>query len=227
MADLLAEQIAYYDARAGEYDDFWLRRGAYALEEPLASQWADDAADTERVVANAAHGDVLELACGTGLFTRLLVEGAASVHAVDASADMLAHNRARLGDRTDVTREQADLFAWEPVRRYDVVAFSFWLSHVPDELFEPFWDRVSRALAPGGTVVVVDSCPAPGFRVATGSRTERRRLRDGRRFDIVKRYWSPEALAGTLAPLGWTGTVDRAANGLILRALLARTEDGS
>jgi hypothetical protein len=33
---------------------------------------------------------------------------------------------------------QADLFTWTPDRRYDVVFFGFWLSHVPFERFESF-----------------------------------------------------------------------------------------
>jgi hypothetical protein len=26
---------------------------------------------------------------------------------------------------------EADVFAWEPPRRYDTVLFAFWLTHVP------------------------------------------------------------------------------------------------
>jgi hypothetical protein len=32
----------------------------------------------------------------------------------------------------------ADLFTWTPDRRYDVVFFGFWLSHVPAERFASF-----------------------------------------------------------------------------------------
>jgi demethylmenaquinone methyltransferase/2-methoxy-6-polyprenyl-1,4-benzoquinol methylase len=46
---------------------------------------------------------------------------------------------------------EADLFAWQPARRYDFVFMSFWLSHVPAARFDGFFDTVARALAPGGT----------------------------------------------------------------------------
>jgi hypothetical protein len=51
---------------------------------------------------------------------------------------------------------QADLFAWEPDRRYDVVFFGFWLSHVPPGRFEPFWSLVAGCLKPQGRVFFAD-----------------------------------------------------------------------
>jgi len=41
---------------------------------------------------------------------------------------------------------QADLFAWRPDRRYDVVFMGFWLSHVPAERFASFWSLVADCL---------------------------------------------------------------------------------
>ena len=86
-----------------------------------------------------ARREVLELACGTGSWTAQLLRHAAHVTAVDASPEMLALARARVGDDERVAFVEADLFAWRPVRRYDVVCFGFWLSHVPDERFDAFW----------------------------------------------------------------------------------------
>ena len=39
----------------------------------------------------------------------------------------------------------------------DLVAFGFWLSHVPDDHFEAFFDRVELALRPEGRIWFVDS----------------------------------------------------------------------
>ena len=52
---------------------------------------------------------------------------------------------------------QADLFAWEPERTYDVCFFSFWLSHVPEERFQEFWAKVRRAVRSEGRVFFIDS----------------------------------------------------------------------
>ncbi|GAB3583865.1 class I SAM-dependent methyltransferase [Calidifontibacter terrae] len=222
-AEALDEQKVYYDERAGEYDDFWFRRRAYALEEPLRAHWSQDAADTMRFVADHARGDVLELACGTGIFTDVLRRTARSVHAVDASSAMLELNRSRTGNAPNIGYEQADLFAWRPSRTYDVVFFSFWLSHVPDDLFGPFWRMVGDSLAPGGVVAFVDSVPYPAKAVTgevvadTGARTEHRTLADGRTFQIVKRYWEQAPLTAALATAGWSADVETTAHHLMLR----------
>ena len=58
-------------------------------------------------------GRALELACGTGLWTRRLVRHADTVTAVDASPEVIELARAGLDDpKVDYVR--ADLFAWEP-----------------------------------------------------------------------------------------------------------------
>lgn len=234
MEPALQEQIDYYRARAGEYDDFWLRRGPYALEPAALTRWQADAAETEAFVTAAVRpgASVLELAAGTGLFTRLLAVHAAEVHCVDASPETLALNRERMAaGSTPISYEVADLFNWQPAAQYDVVAFTFWLSHVPDDRLAAFWAMVSRALAPGGTVVVVDSqpdlarsAPRPGGAAANGSTAslERRQLRDGRKFQVVKRYWSPAELTADLASRGWHANFGAATNGLVLYGTATR-----
>lgn len=51
---------------------------------------------------------------------------------------------------------QADVFRWEPDRRYDVVFFGLWLSHVPYERFTSFWSLVAGCLKPAGRVFLAD-----------------------------------------------------------------------
>jgi SAM-dependent methyltransferase len=75
-------------------------------------------------------GDVLELACGPGTWTALLLRHADTVTAVDGSPEMLAIASSRVHDER-VRFVRADLFAWRPDRRFDVVFFGFWISHVP------------------------------------------------------------------------------------------------
>src|SRR5438270_333279 len=100
--------------------------------------------------------NILELACGTGLFTRHLAPRTDHVTAIDASSEVLAINRARVGG-DNVEYIEADLFTWLPRRRYDAVFFSFWLSHVPADRFDAFWAMVARALMPGGAAYLIDS----------------------------------------------------------------------
>ena len=195
VSDLLSEQKHYYAERAPEYDDWWFRRGRYELEPDALARWQADVAEADAALeAFAPRGSVLELAAGTGIWTRKLVQLADRVVAVDANAETLALNTRA----AELVR--ADVFAWRPPQSFDLVFFSFWLSHVPQERFDEFWALVRSALAPGGRVFLVDS--GPRDEVADDER-QVRTLADGREFTIVKRYWRPEQLAARVRPLGF------------------------
>ncbi|WP_420715864.1 class I SAM-dependent methyltransferase [Mycobacterium sp. 663a-19] len=75
---------------------------------------------------------------------------------LDSSSEALRLNRQRVG-RSDVTYVVADVFEWRPDRGYDMVFFSFWLSHVPRRLFEEFWKLVGSCLRPGGRAFLIDN----------------------------------------------------------------------
>jgi 2-polyprenyl-3-methyl-5-hydroxy-6-metoxy-1,4-benzoquinol methylase len=207
--DLEREQIAYYRARAAEYDEWFFRQGRYDRgPEGNASWFAEVEEVREELRGLGPLGDVLEIAAGTGLWTQQLVGQASSVHCLDASPETLERNRMRLGEAAaHVTYELADVFRWAPGRRYDAVFFGFWLSHVPAERFRDFWRLVADALAPGGRVFLVDSLPNPtsaarGVPVETGGE-QVRRLNDGREYRIVKRFYDPPDLERQLRALGW------------------------
>jgi demethylmenaquinone methyltransferase/2-methoxy-6-polyprenyl-1,4-benzoquinol methylase len=182
----------YYAARAPEYDDWWYRRGRYALEPDAKAKWDADVAEVGRALDRVVGGTVLELAAGTGVWTRRLVRGADRVVALDANPETLALNT------DEAEHVVADVFEWEPTERFDLCFFGFWLSHVPDELLDEFWSLVRRSLRPGGRVFLVDSGGSSDPVHTTLSQTgvELRRLSDGREFQIVKRYRTPEDFPG-------------------------------
>ena len=111
MSDRVAEQKRYYAERAPEYDDWWYRRGRYELEPAALERWQADAAEVEAALeAFAPRGSTLELAAGTGIWTRKLVRLAERVVAVDANAETLALNT------SDAELVRADVFDWRPER---------------------------------------------------------------------------------------------------------------
>jgi len=214
--DILQDQIDYYRARSGEYDEWWFRSGRYDRGPLFNARWRAEVATVEVALdawlTTRRPTTLLELACGTGLFTRHLAPRVPRITAVDASPEVLALNRGRVA-APNVAYVQADVFSWRPPERFDAVFFSFWLSHVPDSRFEAFWDEVAAALAPGGAVYLIDSAfdpsstakdhvlPSPESGIVT------RKLNDGREFRIVKRFWEPQALAARLGDLGWRATI--------------------
>lgn len=207
--ELLEEQKAYYRARAGEYDEWFLRQGRYDHGPGHRAQWSAEVDEVRAALERfRPAGRVLELACGTGWWTEQLVRYADSVTAVDASDEVMELNRRRVGD-AKVRYERADIFAWEPDGQYDVAFFSFWLSHVPPERFAGFWEMLRGALAPGGRVFLVDSlnaelATAADQRPGAGDEVViERKLNDGRSFQIVKVFYAPAELAAKLDAMGW------------------------
>ena len=91
--DVLQQHVDYYRARAGEYDEWFLRQGRYDRGPELNARWFSE---VETVVAALdtvdPRGDVLELACGTGLWTQRLAPYANQLTAVDAAPEVLATN---------------------------------------------------------------------------------------------------------------------------------------
>ncbi len=189
---LLAEQISYYRARAPEYE-------AGTLDLPGGDE-LDAALDAFRPT-----GDVLELACGPGGWTKQLLRYADRITAVDSSPEMLAIAASRIEHDPRVRFIEADLFQWRPDRAYDLVFFGFWLSHVPLERFEPFWSMLEGCLHPNGRVFFADDAYITADELIEGEAptTIRRRLADGTHFRAVKVPHTPAGLERRLADLGW------------------------
>jgi SAM-dependent methyltransferase len=202
---LLDEQREYYEQRAGEYDDWWLRRGRYDQGAEENARWVVEGAEVRAELERLdVRGDVLELAPGTGQWSRLLLPRCGSLTLVDASPAMLARNPAAADGRSRAV--VADLFAWTTQARFDVVAFGFWLSHVPERLLGDFLDRVATWLRPGGRLFYVDSRPyvsrvSPAL-VSTDGDRHTRSLADGREFAVVKVFRTADALAAAFAAAG-------------------------
>jgi SAM-dependent methyltransferase len=207
---LLAEQIRYYSERAGEYEDWWFRRGRYDHGREANAAWFAEAAEVQADLDRfEPSGRVLELACGTGLWTSRLAAHATHVTALDSSAEALEIARGKV-PAANVDYVHADLFAWEPEHTYDVCFFSFWLSHVPKERWQSFWGKVRGALAPHGRVYVLDSARSSRASARdhtlqdAGEEMMLRRLADGREYHIVKHWFQADPLQLHLAELGWS-----------------------
>jgi demethylmenaquinone methyltransferase/2-methoxy-6-polyprenyl-1,4-benzoquinol methylase len=196
--DVVAEQVEYYRQRAREYD---------------ATAYGDVEAARRRIAALVAEmpvgGDVLEIACGTGLWTEALARAAGTLTAIDAAPETLEIARERVPAAEFLV---ADVFDWRPGRRFDVVFFSAWLSHVPAERFAEFWRSVADLLAPGGRVLFIDEhVDEAGKEAYLAGRDEvvERTLNDGTTFRVIKNFVEPAELEARLRGLGWECAVRR------------------
>jgi 2-polyprenyl-3-methyl-5-hydroxy-6-metoxy-1,4-benzoquinol methylase len=190
--ELLAEQARYYRQRAAEYD---------------ATAYPDSEAARARigrlVAAMRPAGEVLEIACGTGMWTGALAAPASSVTAMDAAPEMVQIARARVS-AARVKFVVADVFSWAPPGRFDTVFFAFWLSHVPSARLDGFLTTATDAVAPEGRLLFVDEHADPRHEEWTDNpEIAIREMTDGSRHEIVKVFVEPEQLAARLDRLGW------------------------
>ncbi len=208
-ARVVQDQIAYYRARASEYDEWFYRLNRYDRGPNLNKLWFDDVAQVVEAFQRLEPVDeALELAAGTGIWTERLVKIARHLTVVDASPEMIDINRSKVPD-ANVTYVEHDLFAWEPDREYDLVFFSFWLSHVPPEGLDAFLEKVRRAVRKGGRLFMIDSrfeqtgaaTNNPLFEEEEVHRT--RILNDGSEYTIVKIYYEPDSLRESLNKAGF------------------------
>ena len=201
--ELIDEQIAYYRARAAEYD---------ATSTPEGSELevhAERVRDALR--AFAPHGRVLELAAGTGQWTGLLAEYADELLVTDASSEMLDLNRSTVGERPNVRYHVADALSLPAARTYDVVFFGFFLSHVPKASFDGFWAGLTGLLEPGGRIFFVDEGVHGLWEeswVDGKAGIVERPLMDGSVHRAIKVLWRPEDLELRLGELGWDASVN-------------------
>jgi demethylmenaquinone methyltransferase/2-methoxy-6-polyprenyl-1,4-benzoquinol methylase len=215
---LLQNQITYYRARASEYDEWFLRQGRYDRGSELNSQWFQEVEQVRQALDQfKPTGRILELACGTGLWTQQLLSHARQITAVDVVPEVLKLNQQRLHS-SKVEYVQADIFTLRTSELFDVVFFSFWLSHVPDPLFESFWRMVAGAIKPGGRVFFIDSRYDPTSTAINQqlgtpeSKTSVRRLNDGREFKIIKIFYDRDKLSERLSQSGWQTRIHETAH---------------
>jgi 2-polyprenyl-3-methyl-5-hydroxy-6-metoxy-1,4-benzoquinol methylase len=184
--EVLADQVAYYRRRAGEYD---------------VTAYGDDVAAASALIARLVAemrpaGSVLEIACGTGLWTQPLAAWADTVTAIDTAPEMVAIARDRV-QSASVSFEVADVFSWSSATRFDVIFFSAWLSHVPASRFERFWQLLRGLLAEDGRVLFIDEHVDEQEKeayVAGQEEVVERRLADGSTYRVIKNFVQPEEL---------------------------------
>jgi SAM-dependent methyltransferase len=173
---------AYYDARAPEYDDWWLARGPFA---PSPPGWMEERDELFRVLRRLPPKKTLDVACGTGFVTRHLP---GEVVGLDQSLAMIEIASGY------VTAVQGDALALPfDDRSFERVFTSHFYGHLEEGEEERFLREARRVAS---ELVVVDAALQGG---SERVEWQERRLEEGSRWHVYKRFFTPERL---LAELG-------------------------
>ncbi|RUT01852.1 hypothetical protein DSM106972_064750 [Dulcicalothrix desertica PCC 7102] len=209
ISNIIQQQIEYYRARASEYDEWFYRQGRYDRGEKLNKRWFNEVNILKSALRQLGKfNDILELASGTGIWTQEILNIGNNITAIDAFQEVIEINRYKLNS-PKVDYHQLNLFAWEPDREYDLVFFSFWLSHVPPELIDAFLEKVYNSVRPSGKIFTIDSRYEPTSTAKNHTLKDdkdiyvSRKLNNGQEYQIVKLFYQPEQLHDKLTQAGF------------------------
>ena len=178
-----AEHRAYYEARAKEYDDWWIGRGLFAERDRPG--WSEEVQELEQLLASLWPARTLDLACGTGFLTRHL--RGALVVGLDQSPAMVALAQRRLHGGVAMIGDALDPpFA---DRAFERVVTSNFYGHLLDADRERFLASARRV---GDELVVIDAAGEPR------DEWQERKLNDGSRHRVYKRFFDAHGLAAEL-----------------------------
>lgn len=186
---------AYYNARAPHM--------AKGLATPPAGQLLEI---VTALRAESAGRAVLEIACGTGYWTRFVAPGASEMMATDFSEEMLAIAQGQQIERARFQREDAYALAGVREGRFDFGFAMHWVSHIPLARWGEFFTVFHARLKPGARVLLADDIRRPDdadpyySKLATHDSYEIRRLPEGGTYEIVKTYFTSEELQELLRP---------------------------
>ncbi|HEY5634059.1 MAG TPA: class I SAM-dependent methyltransferase [Burkholderiaceae bacterium] len=190
-----SDLLAYYAARAREYERIYDKPERQA-----------DLRVLETAVAAWLEGrEVVEIACGTGYWTRFIAPAARRVLALDANPETLEIARAKALPPEKVRFDVADAYALEPsLGQFDAAFAGFWWSHVPRDAQPAFLASLRARLVAGAVLVMLDNRYVQGSSTpvsrtdARGNTYQLRRLHDGSAHEVLKNFPSAAELRGAL-----------------------------
>jgi ubiquinone/menaquinone biosynthesis C-methylase UbiE len=185
----------YYRQRAPRYDVLY-----------KTPEWRENLAWLKTWVANRTAGrSVLEVAAGTGFWTKTAAAKATAITATDCNPEVLALASNR-GLGRHVTFAVADAYQ---LPTFDGVFGAgmahLWWSHVDKLREHQFLRGFTSRLLPGAELLMIDQRYVDGYsmpafrRDRAGNRYELRSLENGRVFQIIKNYPTPEQLQATMS----------------------------
>ena len=194
------ETIEYYRKRAEEYDNI------YYKDDPVRQGELAELYNMSRKVL--AGRTVLDIACGTGFWTREVSETAQSIIGLDINEATLAVAR----HKTYACPTEflcRNIFApgeFEP--KPDGLLATFLISHVKRQEIETLRDRIKSTIVSGSPAFLCDNnliCEMIPDLIPDEDSVntyKKRKLENGKEYTILKNYFEPEELKAIFSSWG-------------------------
>jgi ubiquinone/menaquinone biosynthesis C-methylase UbiE len=176
---------AYYDARAPEYDDWYLGTGLYA--DRNRPGWDAELAGLIDAIQALPPARTLDVACGTGFLTRHLP---GEIVGIDASERMLEIAGGRVPSGEFLTADALDLPFGDG--SFDRLFTGHFYGHLEEEERERFLGEARRVAR---ELVIVDASVQHS---PVQEEFQPRVLNDGTSWEVFKRYFTGGGLAEEL-----------------------------
>jgi len=188
----VSDLVNYYRRRAQEYEE------VYNQPDPERQKEQDLMA--EAMKDHLRDRDVIDLACGTGYWDRILSGTAKKITGIDISQEVLkiammkeyrCPTEFRIGDAYDPPFGEAT---------FDGALATMWISHIPRGRVHGFIASMHRVLKKGSRVFVADNAYIEGVgdrlvrREGDENTYKLRTLRDGSEHLVLKNYYTAAEL---------------------------------
>lgn len=184
----------YYSDRAKEYDEIYTR------QDEIRQQEQKQMYEQMKKVFNGKN--VLEIASGTGYWTKAIAEVAKEVAATDVSDEMQKECKKRLEGYKNIKFLKMDAYKLDidTDKNYNAACANFWISHVPKSRLDEFLTNLNSKLGSGTVVFIADNVYVPGIggefiaKPGIEDTYKIRKLANGKTYEVLKNYYQEKEL---------------------------------
>jgi len=185
----------YYADRAKEYDKTYSR-----------PERQEDIKKIHILLKKLLKGHrVLEIACGTGFWTKTIASVAEFITAVDINNEVLQIAENRLISSKNVIFIQDDVYSLNKVQGVFSAGYAgSWWSHILKSKLKSFLDTFHSQLQPGALIVFMDNRYCEGSSTpisrtdSDGNTYQIRKLDDGQEYEILKNFPTKQEIMESL-----------------------------
>jgi demethylmenaquinone methyltransferase/2-methoxy-6-polyprenyl-1,4-benzoquinol methylase len=186
----ITEMENYYAKRALEYENIYLR--------PERQECIKQSKNFLKMYFH--NKDILEIACGTGFWTKTISEVSTKITATDLNEKVLevAKNK-KFNCKIDFIQD--DSYKLEKItEKHNSLFAGFWFSHIPKSRVHEFVEVIHKKLHEHAIVVFMDNLYVEGnstpiSRVDTeGNSYQNRKLKDNSQHEILKNFYAEDWL---------------------------------